>query len=80
MQILYIGLPKILVRLLCTLITYTCCWELMKLVASRSSVSLLFVMQVKVEQFVSGSHKEVMTALVVLLPSNYCCGDLSALS
>jgi hypothetical protein len=78
MQVLYI--PKVLGRLLCTLITYTCCWELMKLVGSRSSVSLLFVMKVKVEQFVSGYHTEVMTALIVLLASNCCCGDFSAFS
>jgi hypothetical protein len=74
MQILYIGFPKILVRLLCTLITYICCWELMKSVGIRNSVSLLFMMKVKVKQFVSSSHKEVMTALIVLLPSNCCCG------
>jgi hypothetical protein len=80
MQVLYIGLPKILGRLLCTLITYTCRWELVKLVGSHSSVSLLFVMKVKVEQFVSGCHKEVMTALIVLLPSNCCCRDFSAFS
>jgi hypothetical protein len=50
----------------CMLI-YIQCWELMNLVGSHGSLSLLFVMKVMVCHFVSNSH-EVMTALIVLLP------------
>jgi hypothetical protein len=38
-------------------------------------LSLLFMMKVMVWHFVGNSHK-VMTALIVALPSNYCCWDL----
>jgi hypothetical protein len=40
------------------------------------SLSLLFMMKVMVWHFVSDSHK-VMTALIVVLPSNCCCGVFS---
>jgi hypothetical protein len=46
---------------------YTHCWELMNLVGSHGSSSLLFMMKVMVCHFVSDSH-EVMTALIVMLP------------
>jgi uncharacterized membrane protein YkvI len=49
------------------MLIYTHCWELMNLVGSHSSSSLLFVMKVMVCHFVSDSH-EVMTALIVVLP------------
>jgi hypothetical protein len=49
------------------LLVYTHCWELMNLVGSHGSSSLLFVMKVMVCHFVSDSH-EVMTALIVVLP------------
>jgi hypothetical protein len=43
---------------------------------SHGSLSLLSMMKVMVWHFVGNSHK-VMTALIVALPSNYCCWDLS---
>jgi hypothetical protein len=43
-------------------------WELMNSVGSHGSSSLPFVMKVMVCHFVSDSH-EVMTALIVVLPS-----------
>ncbi len=46
---------------------YTHCWELMNLVGSHGSLSLLFVMKVMVCHFVNDFH-EVMTALIVMLP------------
>jgi hypothetical protein len=49
------------------MLIYTQCWELMNLVGSHGSLSLLFVMKVMVCHFVSDSH-EVMTALIVVLP------------
>ncbi len=49
------------------MLIYTHCWELMNLVGSHGSSSLLFVMKVMVCHFVSDSH-EVMTALIVMLP------------
>jgi hypothetical protein len=49
------------------MLIYTHCWELMNLVGSHGSLSLLFVMKVMVCHFVSDSH-EVMTALIVVLP------------
>jgi uncharacterized membrane protein YkvI len=49
------------------MLIYTHCWELMNLVGSHGSSSLLFVMKVMVCHFVSDSH-EVMTALIVVLP------------
>jgi len=46
---------------------YTHYWELMNLVGSHGSSSLLFVMKVMVYHFVNDSH-EVMIALIVILP------------
>jgi len=46
----------------------THCWELMNLVGSHGSSSLLFMMKVMVCHFVSNSH-DVITALIVVLPS-----------
>jgi hypothetical protein len=46
---------------------YTHYWELMNLVGSHGSLSLLFMMKVMVCHFVSNSH-EVMIALIVVLP------------
>jgi hypothetical protein len=43
---------------------------------SHGSLSLLSTMKVMVWHFVGNSHK-VMTALIVTLPSNYYCWDLS---
>jgi hypothetical protein len=50
------------------MLIYTHCWELMNSVGSHGSSSLPFVMKVMVCHFVSDSH-EVMTALIVVLPS-----------
>jgi hypothetical protein len=50
------------------MLIYTHCWELMNSVGSHGSLSLLFMMKVMVCHFVSDSH-EVMTALIVVLPS-----------
>jgi hypothetical protein len=50
------------------MLIYTHCWELMNSVGSHGSLSLPFVMKVMVCHFVSDSH-EVMTALIVVLPS-----------
>ncbi len=50
------------------LLIYTHYWELMNSVGSHGSSSLPFVMKVMVCHFVSDSH-EVMTALIVMLPS-----------
>jgi hypothetical protein len=61
------------------LLIYTHCQELMKSAGSHGSVSLLFVMKVMVWNFVGNSHK-VMTATSVMLPSNCCWGDFSAIS
>jgi hypothetical protein len=49
---------------------YTHLQELLKLVGSHGSSSLLFLMKVTIWHFVSKSHK-VMTALIVILCSNY---------
>jgi hypothetical protein len=49
---------------------YTHLQELMKLVGSHGSSSLLFLMKVTIWHFVSKSHK-VMTARIVILCSNY---------
>jgi hypothetical protein len=61
------------------LLIYTHCQELMKSAGSHGSVSLQFVMTVMVWNFVGNSHK-VMTAISVMLPSNCCWGDFSAIS
>jgi hypothetical protein len=50
------------------MLIYTHCWELMNSVGSHGNLSLPFVMKVMVCHFVSDSH-EVMTALIVVLPS-----------
>jgi hypothetical protein len=50
------------------MLIYTHCWELMNSVGSHGSLSLPFMMKVMVCHFVSNSH-EVMTALIVVLPS-----------
>ncbi len=42
------------------------------------ALSLLFMMKVMVWHFMSNSHK-VMTALIVMLPSIFCCGDFSVI-
>jgi len=39
------------------MLIYTHCWELMNLVGSHGSLSLLFVMKVMVCHFVSDSHE-----------------------
>jgi hypothetical protein len=50
------------------MLIYTHCWELMNSVGSHGSLSLLFMMKVMmVCHFVSDS-REVMTALIVMLP------------
>jgi len=49
------------------MLIYTHCWDLMNLVGSHGSLSLLFVMKVMICHFLSDSH-EVMSALIVLLP------------
>ncbi len=46
---------------------YTHFWELMNLMGSHRSLSLLFVMKVMVCHFVSDLH-EVMIAFIVVLP------------
>ncbi len=46
---------------------YTHYWELMNLMGTHGSSSLLFVMKVMVCHFVSDSH-DVMTTLIVVLP------------
>jgi uncharacterized membrane protein len=48
------------------MLIYTHCWDLMNLVGSHGSSSLLFAMKVMVCHFVSDSH-EVMTALIGVL-------------
>ncbi len=65
---MYNGLPKFITNLIYYMLIYTHCWELMNSVGSHGSSSLLFVMKVMVCHFVSDSH-EVMTALIVVLPS-----------
>jgi hypothetical protein len=45
----------------------------------HGSSALLLVMKVMVWHFVSNSHK-VMTAHIVMLPSNCCCWDFSIIS
>jgi hypothetical protein len=50
------------------MLIYTHCWELMNSVGSHGSSSSPIVMKVMVCYFVSDSH-EVMTALIVVLPS-----------
>jgi hypothetical protein len=50
------------------MLIYIHCWELMNSVGSHGSSSLPFMMKVMVCHFVSDSH-EVMTALIVVLPS-----------
>jgi hypothetical protein len=53
---------------------YTLCKELTKSSGGYGSTSLLFVIKVvMVRRFVSESHK-VMAAIIVVLPSNCCCG------
>jgi hypothetical protein len=54
----------------------TICQELMKSVGSHGSLSLPYTVKVTVWLFVSNSH-EVMTALIVTLPSN-CFRDFSS--
>jgi hypothetical protein len=49
------------------MLIYTHCWELMNSVGSHGSSSLPFAMKVMVCHFVSDS-REVMTALIVMLP------------
>ncbi len=61
------------------MLIYTHCWELMNSVGSHGSLSLPFVMKVMLCHFVSDSH-EVMTALIVFVTFNCCCGDFSATS
>jgi hypothetical protein len=68
------GFAQILGRLSYNYLLH--CWELMKLMDSHGSLSLLFMMIVMVWCFVSGSHK-VMTVLAVVLLWSY--GDLSAM-
>jgi hypothetical protein len=51
----------------------------MKSVGSHCSLSLLFVMKVMVQHFMSDSHK-VLAALIIMLSCNCCCGDFSAVS
>jgi len=51
--------------------------ELIKSVRSCGSSSLLSMIQVMVWYFLSDSHK-VVAALIVMLPSNCCCGDVWA--
>jgi hypothetical protein len=51
----------------------------MKSVGSCGSSSLLFMMKVKVRHFVGDSHKGY-DRLIVVSPSNCCCGDFSAIS
>jgi len=58
---------------------HTHCQQLLKSVGSHGSLSLLFVMKVKVWHFVSKSHK-VMTTLIAELPSNYYCEEFSTIS
>jgi len=55
----------------------TTCQELMKSVGSHGSLSLPYTVKVMVWHFVSNSH-EVMTALIVMLPSNCCFRDFSS--
>jgi len=50
------------------MLIYTHCWELMNSVGSHGSSSLPFVMKVMVYHFACDSY-EVMTALIVMLPS-----------
>jgi len=67
---LYNILPRFLLdeyRLICIH-----CRELMKLVGSHGSSAMLFMMKVMVWHFFSDSDK-VMTAPIVILPSNCCC-------
>ncbi len=56
----------------------THCWELMKSVDTNGSLPLLFVMKVMIWHFVS-DHYKVMTTLIVMLASNSCFGDFSAI-
>jgi hypothetical protein len=51
----------------------------MKSAGRHGSSALLLVMKVMVWHFVSNSHK-VMTAHIVILPSNCCCWDFSTIS
>jgi hypothetical protein len=78
MQILYNGFAWICVQIIIYLSAPTR-QEVMKTVGSHGSSSLLFLMKLlMVWHFVSNSHK-VMTALIVMLPSN-CSRDFSAIS
>jgi hypothetical protein len=75
-QILYNSLSIILDHYI---LIYTYHQELMTSVGSHVSSSLLFVIKVMVWHFVSSSHM-VMIEVIVMLPSNCCCGDFSAIS
>jgi hypothetical protein len=73
------GLPRFWVDYL-----YTCrhCQELMKSVGSSGGSSALLSMMKVIWSdtlWACNSHK-AMTALIVRLPSNCCCGDFSAIS
>jgi len=50
------------------MLIYMHCWELMNSAGSHGSLSLPFMMKVMVHHFARDSH-EVMTALIVMLPS-----------
>jgi hypothetical protein len=75
-QILFNGLSRFWADYY--ILIYTHFQELMKSVGSHGSLSLLLVMEVRSDSLWV-SHK-VMTALIVLLPSNWRCGDFSAIS
>ncbi len=76
-QIFYDGQPRSWADYY--ILIYTHCWQLMKSVGSCGSSSLLFMMKVKVRHFVGDSHKGY-DRLIVVSPSNCCCGDFSAIS
>jgi hypothetical protein len=64
----------------CYMLISTHSWELMKSMGSHGSSSLLFVMNKVIIWHFACDLLKVMTRLIVLLTSNCCCGDFSAIS
>jgi len=56
------------------ILSYSHCWEVIKSVNSQC-----IMMKVMVWHFATSSPHQVMTALIVTLPSDYCCGDFSTI-
>jgi hypothetical protein len=61
------------------MLIYMHCLELMKLVDSHGSLSLLFVIRVMVKHFVNHAF-DVWTRLIVVVPLNCYCSDFREIS